>query len=169
MSSPQPSLPGVDPYGDPVPDPLDTALGDLVDEHGYTAVRLALGKLIPTHPVPSAPARSTDPETSHRAAKREQDVGRFSAKSRQAKLLQLFYGNELTDQQATIRLVGSHAAPSAFDGCRRRCSDLRAVGYLCDTGKRRKNAGSEDESIVWTITRAGKEALHRLAVSGWSR
>jgi hypothetical protein len=75
----------------------------------------------------------------------------------------------MTDQQATISLVGSHAAPSAFDGCRRRCSDLRAAHYLYDTGRRRKNAGSDDLSIIWGLSEEGKAALQRLGDTGWSR
>lgn len=145
------------------------AMEAMCDVHGWETIERVVRFLQPSHVVPSAPARSTDPETSHRAGPRVQDVGRFSTKSRQSKLLALFNGRELTDQQATVMLVGSHAAPSAFDGCRRRCSDLRAVNYLTDTGRRRKNAGSDDESIVWTITAAGRHALDLLDRTGWSR
>jgi hypothetical protein len=141
----------------------------LIEDYGYEALRTEIGYFAPGRSVGSAPARSTDPETSHFAAKRSIDVGRFSAKSRQAKLLDLFQMRDLTDQQATIHLVGSHAAPSAFDGCRRRCSDLRAAGLLYDTGRRRKNAGSDDDSIIWGITDAGKRALRSLDDTGWSR
>jgi hypothetical protein len=151
------------------PDHLEVALKTIVDVHGYDEVARIVRSLAPSHPVGSAPARSTDPETSHRASRHDPDVGRFSSKSRQAKLLELFSMRDLTDQQATIALVGSHAAPSAFDGCRRRCSDLRAAHYLSDTGRRRKNAGSEELSIIWQLSAAGKQALAHLEETGWSR
>jgi len=150
-------------------DDLQDRLRQLVKDYGHDTVVTELGYFAPARIVPSAPARTTDPETSHHAAKQERDVGRFSAKSRQAKLLTLFEMRDMTDQQATIHLVGSHAAPSAFDGCRRRCSDLRAASYLYDTGRRRKNAGSEDLSIIWGITEAGRKALVSLEATGWSR
>lgn len=149
--------------------PLDDTLSELVDDYGFETVVVALRRLTPTDQVPSAPARPGDPVTSHLAAKREQDVGRFSEKSRQAKLLRLFSMRDMTDQQATIALVGSYAAPSAFDGCRRRCSDLRAVNYLYDTGRKAKNQGSEELSIIWAISNAGLVALTSLDDTGWSR
>lgn len=151
------------------PPSLYERLDDLVAEFGYEAVVVELRRFTPAIEAASAPARWGDPETSHAAAKRDQDVSRFSAKSRQAKLLQLFLLRDLTDQGATISLVGSHAAPSAFDGCRRRMSDLRAAGYLCDSGRRRKSPGSDADSIIWTLTNAGRAALDSLEVSGWSK
>jgi hypothetical protein len=48
-------------------------------------------------------------------------------------------------------------------------SDLRAVGYICDSGRRRKNPGSDDLAIVWEITEAGSRAKARLIATGWSR
>lgn len=150
-------------------DDLDETVRSLVKIYGYAEVARTVRSFVPTYIEGSAPARRDDPETSHLAAKQEIDVGRFSSKSRQAKLLQIFAMRDLTDQQATVALVGSHAAPSAFDGCRRRCSDLRAVNYLYDTGRRRKNPGSDDLSIIWGISEAGKHALERLDESGWSR
>lgn len=157
------------PFDDPPRPSLPLTLQALVDSFGYEAVWRELRRLAPTVVAPSAPARWTDPETSHAAAKRSQDVGRFSAKSRQAKLLALFEMRGLTHQQATVALVGSHAAPSAFDGCRRRCSDLVAVNYIVDSGRRHKNPGSDDLSIVWEITDAGQRALRSLDETGWSR
>jgi hypothetical protein len=124
-------------------------------------------------PVPSAPARHTDPETSHAAAKRDQDVGRFSKDSRCAALLRAVRQmGGVTDQEATRAVVGSAVAsisPSRFEGCRRRMSDLRAAGYIADSGVRRKNPGSDDESIVWETTTRGVIALSRLADTGWSK
>jgi len=160
MSSQLP-LPGYGPLGD--------AIADLITQYGYDSVRRTVAMFGPARSVPSAPARATDPETSHLAGPRSLDVSRFSARSRQAKLLAVFAGDPMTDQQAAVRVVGAYANPSAFDGCRRRCSDLRAAGYLADTGLRRKNVGSDDESIVWRITHAGAVALANLERFGWSR
>jgi len=151
------------------PEALDEAVADLVERHGHAAVRYELDRHRPVNAVPAAPARHTDPETSHRAAKADRDVSRFSATSRQAKLLAVVGGRPSTDQEAAIRVVGIHAAPSAFDGCRRRMSDLRAAGYLLDSGFRRHNPGSDDDSIVWEITLAGEKALDSLNLIGWSR
>jgi hypothetical protein len=170
------TLPFDEPAIPPGLDELDELIGsveELIARYGYEEVIRVVRLLAPFDPdytpVPSAPARHTDPETSHAAAKREKDIGRFSIKSRQAKLLALFAMQDLTHQAATIHLVGTHAVPSAFDGCRRRCSDLVAVGYIADSGRRRKNAGSDDLSIVWTITPAGRTAIQWLDTTGWSR
>lgn len=163
-------------FDDPDPivldDPLRVAIEELIDTYGWTEVDRMVRMQRPSEIHASAPARSTDPETSHLAAKRDQDVGRFSSKSRQAKLLYAFSTVEhggLTDQQAAARIVGPSAAISAFEGCRRRCSDLRAARYIYDTGKRRKNMGSDEESIVWALSDAGRAALIRLDETGWSR
>lgn len=160
-----------------VPLPFDTNTEDrllsdltvIIEHYGYENVVRAVRRMTPTIVVGSAPARWTDPETSHQAAKREQDVGRFSQMSNSAKLLQLFTMRDMTDQQATIALVGTGAAPSAFEGIRRRCSDLRAARFLYDTGRRHKNLASNDESIVWGLSEAGKLAVERLDETGWSR
>lgn len=151
------------------PPTLAELVETLVEEFGFDDVRREVARHSPVTSVPSAPARSTDPETSHAAAKAERDVSRFSARSRQARLLAVFAGGQFTDQQATVRVIGASAAPSAFDGCRRRCSDLRAAGYLYDTGLRRTNTASNDESVVWGITLAGMQAMSLLDATGWSR
>lgn len=147
---------------------LEADVAHLVTTHGYEAAKRELARWSPARRASSAPARPTDPETSHMAAKTEPDLRRFSDRSNQARLLRYFAQQPLTDQQATIRVVGMAAPPSVFEGCRRRCSDLRAVRYIVDSGRRRKNAGSDDESIVWCITMAGKKALVSLEESGWS-
>lgn len=151
------------------PRDLDDVLRALIVDFGYEKICERLRYLTPTIEAPSAPARASDPITSHLAAKTEPDVGRFGEQSRQAKLLYLFSSGDFTDQQAAVRIVGATAAISALEGCRRRCSDLRAVHYLFDTGKRHRNSGSDEESIVWGITDAGREALIRLDTTGWSR
>lgn len=150
-------------------DALIGTVGELVARYGFAAVRAEVDMHRPPESHPSAPARSTDPETSHAAAKAERDVGRFSERSRQARLLRVFSAGPRTDAQATIRVVGAAAPPSAWDGCRRRCSDLRAAGYLSDSGKRARNVGSNEDAIVWQITYAGRAAIDSLDATGWSR
>ena len=167
---PEPA-PDHDPYAG-VPQWEETCAGDIemfVDRCGYDYVLSCVLRHAPSEVVGSAPARWSDPETSQAAAKAMPDVGRFSKRSRQAMLLSNFMHHPMTDQEATIRVLGSHAAPSAFDGCRRRCSDLRAVAYLSDTGRRKRNPGSDDEAVVWQVTVAGERALENLLHTGWSR
>lgn len=118
-------------------------------------------------PIPSAPARPSDPETSHQASEAEPDLRRFSARSRQARLLQHLASSPDTAQAAAIAILGDQAI-SSIEGCRRRVSDLRAAGYLIDTTERRVNPGSGDLSIVWRASDEGLEALQRLDQTGWS-
>lgn len=150
-------------------DDLRDHLAVLIRDHGYIKVMDQLRLMMPTIIAASAPARWTDPDTSHAAAKRSQDVGRFSSRARSAKLLAVLATGDYTDQEATTRVVGRSVPPSVFEGCRRRMSDLRAVNYIIDSGARRNNAGSEEDSIVWTITDAGRGALSWLDATGWSR
>lgn len=124
-------------------------------------------------PEENYPARSDDPETSQSAAerigKKNPDLGRFSGKSRQCKLLLLFSSGDHTDTEAAILLLGLDALPGPFQGCRRRCSDLRAAGYIEDTLARRCNDGTPDEAMVCAITDKGWIALRRIAETGWSK
>ena len=118
------------------------------------------------------PARATDPQTSHNAAdriKKNPDIRRFSAKSTQCKLLRLFSRDEYTDTEVALLVMGHNANPGPLQGARRRCSDLRAAGYIEDTVIRRRNDGTLDEAMVSTITDKGRGALQRIAETGWSR
>ena len=118
------------------------------------------------------PARNGDPGTSQdsglRIRKANPDAGRFSKKSRQAKLLALYATGQFTDSEAALRVVPIDP-PGPFQGCRRRCSDLRDAGYVADTEVRRCNEGTPDEAMVCTITEAGRRALARLETIGWSK
>lgn len=165
MTNPAPSL--FD-EGDP-PEALAHAIADVVARYGYQHVVYEVERHRPMNAVPSAPARRTDPETSHLASPRERDLSRFGSNSRQAKMLAAFHTSDLTAQQAAFRVVGIHATPSALDGCRRRCSDLLAAGLIFDSGKRAKNPGSDELSIVWSVTLAGVKALANLGRTGWSK
>ena len=124
------------------------------------------GWIISSDPVPSAPARSSDPETSHAASETEPDLRRFSDRSRQAHLLRLLAVEPLTAQGAAVRIT--QGTVSGVEGCRRRVSDLLAAGYLSDSGTRACNPGSADESIVWQVTDEGRRAIDRLDETGWS-
>lgn len=141
-------------------------LGDLVHLWGFDAVEAALGriKIQMSGPLASAPARDTDPRTSHAAAKRVQDVRRFSSKSQCGKLLSFFVlVSSATDKQATDHVMTPYAEVGKWEGCRRRCSDLRAAGYIDDSGSER------DGRIVWQPTPEGRAAHHRMQVTGWTR
>ena len=104
-------------------------------------------------PLPSILARNEDPGTSHLAAARvgTSDIRRFRAGSNSAKLLEEFSKGEKTDFMATKAII-SHASPVIFEGCRKRCSDLRRAGMIADTGKRVHNPGLPDLCIVSQIT-----------------
>jgi hypothetical protein len=151
------------------PPTLADRVAELIVIYGYPEVDREVRRQIPTMIIGSAPARPTDPETSHMAAKKEQDVGRFTERSKKAKLLYLYSTGNFTQQQAAVRIVGAHAAISAIEGTRRRVGDLVACRFVYDAGKRAKNQGSDDDAIVWGISEAGREALILLDDTGWSR
>lgn len=146
---------------------LDDDIATLVTCFGFDAVEAAVGrvKIAMSGPVGAAPARHDDPRTSKAAAKTTPDVRRFGKDSYSGRLLRVF--NEagktgLTDHEATSRVLGKDADVTKFEGCRRRCSDLRAAAYLADTG-------AEDEGrILWAVTSEGREARYRMILSGWS-
>ena len=88
---------------------------------------------------------------------------RFRSTSRQAKLLVEFSARPMTDFEAARRVLPPDPEHlRSFDACRRRCSDLRAAGYIEDSGERRGGR-------VYRITQAGREALQRLFSTGFSR
>lgn len=150
---------------------IDTTLQDLAAV--YSGARVLAHAQLLFGASPSCPSRITDPGTSHDAGDRfaSRDVGRFGAKSRTADLLRFIAaaGGGLTAQEAARMTIGVHATMSAFDGCRRRVSDLVAAGFIRDSGRRRQNVGSPDQSIVWEVTTYGLAALARLDRTGWSK
>lgn len=124
-------------------------------------------------PVPNHTARSGDPDTSRAAGRRHStdDVRRFSSKSRQARLLAAFENagrGGLTAYEAATQIAPTLTVP-VIEGTRRRVSDLRAAGYVADSGLRRKNQGSSDEATVYVLTMAGAQARTRLLTTGWSK
>jgi hypothetical protein len=164
----QPDLWGNDaPVAQPkMPEALRRDIDALITMHGFNAIEAAVGqwKIDHSGPIPSAPSRHTDPRTS--VGGRMGDVRRFSANSYAGRLLAQFSGaGGLTDSDATIHVLGEPGPGvpfSKWEGCRRRCSDLRAAGYIADTGR------EHDNRIVWSITLAGELALDKMHLTGWS-
>jgi hypothetical protein len=114
-------------------------------------------------------SRTTDPDTAQAAGRRHSgDVRRFSAKSRQAKLLRALVSEPMTAQEAALKVLEGGAPISAVESCRRRVSDLKQAGFVLDSGERRHNQGSPDESVVWKATLAGVFALEWINETGWS-
>ena len=87
--------------------------------------------------------RATDPDTSRNAVPR---------RGSQAMTILALYDNigGLTDEQA-VEISG-------LVGGWKRCSDLRRLGFITDTGDRRKTLGG-CQAMVCRITPAGIEAL----------
>lgn len=106
-----------------------------------------------------SPARRTDPETSHAAARSIE----VTAKNMRGKLLAA-YGtaiaeyryNGLTDEQAQ-QISGL----SPLSGFWKRCSELRNGGYIERTGATRKGSRGM-EQMVCRITEKGTAALNKI-------
>ena len=128
---------------------------------------------VPYVPEALAGVRNADPDTSQDAAarKRTSDIGRFSHRSRQAKLLRAISQSHsgLTAYEAATMVLASTDYHTRIEGCRRRVSDLAQVGYIEDSGRRCQNPGSPDPAIMWKITPYGLQALANLRETGWSR
>jgi hypothetical protein len=123
-------------------------------------------------PIPSAPARNTDPDTSHKAAARHKDgdIRRFTSKSIKARLLQVIADHgPMTHQAAALALVPlAPGNTSRFRGAETRVSELGRCGFIADTGRRVHNPGSNCEAILWEVTGRGWEALDHLDKIGRS-
>lgn len=94
--------------------------------------------------------RATDPATSKQApakAKRMTTV---------YQLLGVYCLNDVTDEEAVELLLG-HPPTLGDEGKRRRCSDLRTLGWIAPTGDTRPNASGR-QRIVCAITEAGRDA-----------
>lgn len=101
--------------------------------------------------VPVAPARATDPATSHRAAQAIQ----VRAGSQRHLLLTAYRGDaELTDAQAAaaVGLLGTRSC------WWKRCSELRDGGFIEVTGTTR-DPSTQAEVQTCRITHAGRAAL----------
>lgn len=75
-------------------------------------------------------------------------------------LLDVYMLNDVTDEEAVELLLG-HPATLADEGKRRRCSDLRALGWIAPTGETRPNASGR-QRIICAITDAGHDAWMEL-------
>lgn len=149
-------------------DELAAAVLRLQRRYGFDRLEAAVGrlKIQMAGPLPAVAVRPSDPRTSQAAAKRQrtQDLRRFSAASQCGKLLSFFVMvSAATDKQATDHVMGGYAEIARWEGCRRRCSDLRQAGYIEDSG------AEVDGRIVWRPTPEGKAAHHRMQLTGWTR
>lgn len=118
----------------------------------------------------TASSRLSDPDTSKAAGRRhETDPSRFSAGSSKARLLRALVERPMTAQEAALVVVGGKAGTSSIEGCRRRVSDLKRAGFVIDSGDRRCNDGSPDESTVWSASLMGVFALDALERTGWTK
>ncbi len=109
------------------------------------------------------PARLTDPETSQASAERYSAPLRMvRVKTAKHRMLYAFSLQALTAVEAALMsacFAGREGNIMSVETHRKRAAELHAAGYIEDTGLRRKNLGSPDESIVWQITPAGRAAL----------
>ena len=93
--------------------------------------------------------------------------GRFSKRSRQAKLLAVVLADPMTAAEATRQiLAGTEYDIATFEGTRRRVSDLHKAGLIQSHGMAAGEHG--DEAIVWAVTSRGRIAYSTLKETGWS-
>jgi hypothetical protein len=74
------------------------------------------------------------------------------------RLLEVYTLNDVTDEEAVELLLG-RPATLGDEGKRRRCSDLRALGWIAPTGDTRTNTSGR-QRIVCAITEAGRDAWY---------
>jgi hypothetical protein len=97
---------------------------------------------------PHKHARRSDPDTSKEAAERL-----TGKRSMMRRLLIAYLGRDLTAEEAT-RAAGYGPADCAW----KRVSDLKAVGYIEDTGVRRPGESGRRQAVLG-ITKTGRRAL----------
>lgn len=95
--------------------------------------------------------READPDTSASGAK----AVKYRRGSQAMKLLAMYEYADLTDEQAGVL---SGLASDARCGFWKRCSDLRRLELISDSGERRMTL-SGTPAMVCFITPAGREAL----------
>ena len=98
--------------------------------------------------------RADDPGTS------KQGPRGFKRTSGIMKMLEVYCLNDVTDEEAVELLIG-HPITINEEGLRRRCSDLRALGWIAPTGDTRFS-GRGRSRIVCAITDAGRDAWMEL-------
>lgn len=94
--------------------------------------------------------RAKDPNTSRQAPDKPKRVAMLY------QLLEVYCLNDVTDEEAVELLVG-HTPTFADESKRRRCSDLRALGWIAPTGDTRPNQSGR-QRIVCAITNSGRDA-----------
>ena len=94
--------------------------------------------------------RSSDPTTSRQAPDKPKRT------SQVYRLLEVYCLNDVTDEEA-VGLLVNRPLTLADEGLRRRCSDLRALGWIAPTGETRLNQSGR-QRIVCAITEAGRDA-----------
>lgn len=63
--------------------------------------------------------------------------------------------------------MGDNAAPGPFQGCRRRCTDLRDAKYIVAVeGEEHPNIDTPDDAMVCQITDDGEIAYARMIETG---
>lgn len=71
-------------------------------------------------------------------------------------MLEVYCLNDVTDEEAVEVLLG-RPATLEDEGLRRRCSDLRALGWIEPTGDTRLN-GRGRQRMICAITDSGRDA-----------
>jgi hypothetical protein len=104
---------------------------------------------------PKLQHRATDPETSAKAARRLKPT---SAKS---VLLQRYYSQDLTDEEAAEQTGLSLYTAS------KRCADLRRDGFIEPVGLKAGESGND--RMVCRITDAGRSAVFMFRFSSYKR
>lgn len=94
--------------------------------------------------------RTHDPNTSRQAPTSSKRMNMAY------RLLEVYCLNDVTDEEAVELAVG-HPLTMHEEGLRRRCSDLRALGWIEPTGDTRANASGR-KRIICAITDAGRDA-----------
>lgn len=98
-----------------------------------------------------AHARSTDPQTSHEAAKSVVNLGEV-----RDKILHMLTNWPRTDEQLWERysfcIKAFNWKPVSPSGLRSRRSELVSMGYVVDSGQRAKTHSGR-QSIVWQVAK----------------
>lgn len=159
---------------------LETVINDLAEQYGPEVVVTEVTRMLGAA-VPSPTNRGPQTAVAAGSRRRSVDLARFSSSSLPGRLLYEFYlaatsvtqvaafSHGLTAFEAAREVLGHHAPVTRFEGCRRRVSDLLKVGYIADSGERRPNPGTADESVVWRITPLGDSAFEAMTEHGWTK
>jgi len=100
------------------------------------------------------PFRTNDPTTSRQTPSTPKRL------SGAIRMLEVYCLNDVTDEEAVEVLLG-RPATLKDEGLRRRCSDLRALGWIAATGDTRPN-GRGRQRMICAITDAGRDAWMKI-------